>query len=281
MTVPTPTFYILLRNYNPISEITAPQLKQAYQSYGEDVLSLFKDHFKAKNSNKPVQALGSFFAKLDTKLKNIDDIGIVQGWREHFNAQPQTVKSETYKIIPNPVFLGKTFPKAKIASMGNIMSGPVLPPVNSASVTAPVNLIDTGVDLPSYILANINQAANITGKLINKNISSILSDVSDSTKNHGGNLIPDTKHIERMGSVITKIVKEVVNTTGDAGSFVLKTLKYNPFGIKNNDISSPPIVLEQSIEGQTVILNSVGLDLRKRDNTPIKSMASPKTENLP
>jgi hypothetical protein len=280
MTVASPTFFVLLRNYNPINELVAPQLRDAYQNYGNDVLNLFKEHYKAKSSNTPVEALGAFFARLDGRLKNINDVGIVQGWREYFNSQPQTIKSETYKRLPNPAFLGKTFPKGKVASMGNIMSGPVVPPVNTPGIKSPTNLIDPGVDLPSYVFNNINQAATIAGKLLNKNISSILTDLKDSTTAHGGNLIPDIKHAERMGKVVTKVLKEVVNTAGDASGFLLKTLKYNPFGVKNNDISAPPIALEQTMEGQKVILNSVGLDMVKRDTKPLKSLASPKPENL-
>ena len=280
MTTPSSTFFILLRNYNPINEAASPQFKQTFAGYGEDVLGLFKKHFKAKNSNKPVIALGNFFAELDGKLKDIKEIGIVQGWREHFNAQPQAVKSEFYKKIPNPVFLGKTLPSLNTFSQDNIYSGPVLPYANVEGGEAPVNHINTGVNLPPYVKANLAQASTVLGKLQNKNLQSVMEQVSVSTNNHGGNLVADTKHIERMGKVVTSCTKKVLDSVGDAKEFLLKAINFNPFGATNSDISSPQVILEQKIEGQRTVLNSVGLDVTPKDKKPLKAFASPKSTNL-
>jgi len=280
MTTPSSTFFILLRNYNPINEVASPQLKQIFAGYGEEVLDLFKKHFKAKNSNKPVIAMGAFFAELDGKLKNISEVGIVQGWREYFNAQPQGIKSEFYKRVPNPVFLGKTLPSLNTFSQDNIYSGPILPYANVEGEEAPVNHINTGVQLPPYIKANLAQASTILGKLQNKNLQSVMEQVSVNTKNHGANLVADTKHIERMGEVITSCTKKVLDTVGDAKGFLLKAINFNPFGATNSDISSPQVILEQKIEGQRTVLNSVGLDVTPKDRKPLKAFSSPKPTNL-
>jgi hypothetical protein len=273
------TFYILLRNYNPINEASSPQLKQAFSSYGQDVLDLFKKHFRAKNSNFPVRDMGLFFAELDTSLKSIKEPGIIQGWREYFNAQPQNIKSEFYKKVPNPTFLGKTLPSLNTFSPDNVFSGPVTPFANVKGSQIPTNHVNTGAPLPTYISANLAQASSILGKLNNKNLQSIMEQVSVSTKNHGGNLVADTKHVERMGKVLTSCTKKVLDSVGDAKDFLLKAMNFNPFGVTNNDISAPQVILEQSIEGQKTVLNSVGLDILPKVTTPLKSFASPKKTN--
>jgi len=280
MIPPSPTFFLLLRNYNPINEVTSPQLKQAMQAYGDDVLNLFKEHYKAKNSNTPSKSLGSFFAKLDSKLKQIDDAGIIQGWRTHYDSQPSNVKSETLKLLPNPTFLGKSLPQGKVVSMGNILSGPVAHNVNIPGSQIPTNLIDVGTNLPSYITSNLTQASTIVGKLFNKNIVNVMDNISTSDKNHGGNLTPDTKHVERMGKVVTDFTKKLLDGVGDANTFLLKSMNYNPFGVQNSDISSPSLALEQDVEGQKIVMTPTGLDLTKKSKTPIKDFASPKNSNL-
>ena len=280
MIPPSPTFFLLLRNYNPITESISPQLKQAMQGYGEDVLNLFKEHFKAKNSNTPSKSLGTFFAKLDSKLKDIDDVGIVQGWRTYYESQPPNVKSETLKLLPKPIFLGKSLPQGKVVSMGNILTGPVTHNVNLPGAQIPTNLVDLGVNVPSYITSNLTQATTIVGKLFNKNIVSIMDNISVSTENHGGNLTPDSKHVERMGKVVTDFTKKLLDGAGDASTFLLKSMNFNPFGPQNSDISSPGLALEQNVEGQKIVMTPSGLDLIKKSKTPIKNFASPKNSNL-
>jgi hypothetical protein len=280
MIQPSPTFFLLLRNYNPITEVTTPQLKQAMQEYGNDVLDLFKEHYIAKNSNTPTKSLGLFFAKLDGKLKNIKDPGIIQGWRTYYESQPTSVKSEMLKNLPSPTFLGKSFPRGKAVSTGNIFSGPVAHNINLPGSQIPTNLIDTGANVASYITSNLTQASTIVGKLFNKNIVSIMSDISTSDTNHGGNLVPDSKHVERMGEIITDFTKKVLDTVGDANSFLLKAMNYNPFGVQNSDISSPPLNLVHKVEGQDTVMTPTGLDYIQKNKKQIKSYASPKNTNL-
>lgn len=274
------TFYILLRNYTPLNELASPQLKQIFAGYGANILDMFKKHYKAKNSNKPVVALGAFFSELDASLKSVTDLGIVQGWREYFNAQPQKIKAEFYKRTPSPVFLGKTLPSLNTFSQDNLYSGPVLPYANSEKTEAPINHISTGVQLPPYLKASLAQASSILGRIQNKNLQSVMEQVSVSTKNHGSNLVADTKHIERMGKVITSCTKKVLDSVGDAKVFLLKAINFNPFGATNSDISAPQVVLEQTIEGQRTLIGPNGLDIMPVNNKPLKQLASPKTTNL-
>lgn len=280
MIPPSPTFFLLLRNYNPITEVVSPQLKQAMQGYGDEVLNLFKEHYKAKNSNTPTKSLGSFFAKLDSKLKVIKDPGIIQGWRTYYESQPSSVKTETLRLLPNPTFLGKVLPQGKVVSMGNIMTGPVTHNINLPGSEIPTNFIDLGVNVSSYITSNLSQASTIVGKLFNKNIVNVMDSISISTESHSSNLTPDSKHVERMGKVVTDFTKKLLEGVGDAGEFLLKSMNYNPFGTQNSDISSPGIALEQNVEGQKVVISPTGLDLVKPNKNPIKSFASPKSTNL-
>jgi hypothetical protein len=280
MMVPSATFYTLLRNYNPLNETISPQFKEIFKNYGSDTLSLFSEHWQAKNSNTPVKSLGAFFAKLDGKLKNIKDPYIIQEWRDHYRSQPPSVKAETLKLLPNPVFLGRSLPSGKVVSPGNIMSEPVAPPFNLPGSKMPVNLVDTGMQLPSYISSNIASASTLAGKLFNNNIKSIVDTVSVSTKAHASNLVPDSKHVERMGKVVAPFLKKVLGSVSDAGGFLLKTMNFNPFGAQNSDISAPRMAIERSVEGQKVVVNSIGQDIAAAALVTNKEFASPKQSNL-
>ena len=280
MIPPSGTFYILLRHYNGLNEVVSPQLKQVFSSYSSNILDSFKAHHEAINSNNPVRNLAIFFAKLDSQLKNFNDPGIVAGWRSYFKSRPEKIKSEFYKLVPNPKFLGVNMPTGNVASFGNIMSGPVAPSLNTPQNKAPVNLINMGVNVPSYIMSNVISASTMLGKLYNKNIVGVMDSVSVSTKSHGSNLVPDTKHVERMGKAVQPFYKKILNGLGDAGNYFLKNLNFNPFGVQNSDISSPNMVVQQSVGGNSSLLNAAGQDISKKYSGTVKDFASPKPSNL-
>lgn len=277
---PSGTFYILLRNYNSLSEIISPQLKQIFSSYSSDVLDGFKAHYEALNSNNPVKNLAIFFAKLDSQLKNINDPGIVAGWRAYFKSRPDNIKSEFYKLLPNPKILGVNMPAGNVVSFGNIMSGPVTPSLNLPGIDAPVNLINLGVKVPAYVMSNVITASTMLGKLYNKNITGIMDSLSVSTKSHGSNLVPDSKHVERMGKVIQPFYKKIISGLGDASNFFLKSLNFNPFSVQNSDISSPNMVIQQSVGQSSSLLNAAGQDISKKYAGTVKDFAAPKPSNL-
>lgn len=280
MITPSGTFYILLRSYNGLSEIVSPQLKQIFSAYDGVVLDSFKAHYEALNSNSPSKNLSIFLAKLDGQLKNVNDPGIVAGWRAYFKSRPDKIKSEFYKLVPNPKFLGVNMPVGNVVSFGNIMSGPVTPSVNLPGNKAPVNLINLGAKVPSYVMSNVVAASTMLGKLYNKNITEIMDSISVSTKSHGSNLVPDTKHVERMGKVVQPFYKKLINTMGDAGNFFLKNMNFNPFGVQNSDISAPNLVIQQSVGGSSSLVNAAGQDITKKYAGTVKDFASPKQSNL-
>lgn len=277
---PSGTFYILLRHYTGLNEIVSPQLKQIFSGYSSDILDSFKAHYEALNSNNPVKNLAIFFAKLDGQLKGFNDPGIVAGWRAYFKSRPEKIKSEFYKILPSPKFLGINMPMGNVVSFGNIMSGPVTPSLNLPQNKAPVNLINMGAKVPSYVMSNLVAASTMLGKLYNKNIVGVMDDISVSTKSHGSNLVPDTKHVERMGKVVQPFYKKIINGLGDAGNYFLKNMNFNPFGIQNSDISAPNIVIPQNIGNSASLLNAAGQDISKKYSGTVKDFASPKPSNL-
>lgn len=277
---PSGTFYTLLRYYNSLNEIVSPELKQIFSSYSTDILDSFKAHYEALNSNNPVKNLAVFFTKLDDQLKNFNDPGIVAGWRAYFNARPEKVKSEFYKLLPSPKFLGVNMPRGNVVSFGNIMSGPVVPNLNLQQNNVPVNLINTGVKLPSYLLSNLVAASTMLGKLNNKNLIGIMDSFSISTKSHGSNLVPDTKHVERASKIVQPFFKNIIDKLKDAGSFFFKNLNFNPFGVQNSDISVPNVVIPQNMGSYSGLLNSVGQEISKKIRETVKDFASPKPTNL-
>ena len=271
----------MLRNYNPITEINSPQLKQIFSSYDSTTINTFKDHWNALHSNEPVKNLGYFFAKLDSTLSKINDPGVVQGWRSEYNKQPQSVKSQFLQLKPKPTFLGKSFAKGGVVDQRNIASGPVMPFLNLPSDSQlPINYVNTSMELPPSVESNLTALSNILGKLVNKNISSIQSTISTSDKAHGSNLVPDSKFVERMGKVVAPFMEKVITAAGDAGGFLLKTINFNPFGVQNADISAPNLAFQQSVEGQSLAVNAIGQDIRENTKVSIKDYASPKQTNL-
>jgi len=279
--VPTATFYTLLRNYNPLNELISPQIKQIFAGYGDNVLSQFKAHWDAKNSNQPVLKLASFFARLDGQLKNISDPGIVQGWRSYFNSMPLAVKSETYKLLPNPVFLGKALPLLGPVDPKNIVQTSTTPFFNVPNTKGvPVNYSNPGVRLNPSLEANYFAALKLLGITQNKNITPVIGSVAKSTENHGTNLVPDSEHPKRIGKIITSYTKKLQEIAGDASSFMLKAINFNPFGVQNSDISSPAIAFEQIVEGQRVVVDGSGRTVKDRTPTTIKEFASPKPTNI-
>jgi hypothetical protein len=61
MVPPSASFFTMLKNYNPITEYTMPQLKEVFGEFGDEVLEQFKQYYKAKNARNPVEKLGEFY----------------------------------------------------------------------------------------------------------------------------------------------------------------------------------------------------------------------------
>lgn len=279
--VPTSLFYTLLRIYNPINEKIYPQLKQIFSRYGDNVLDQFKAHWEAKNSNKPVLAMANFFAKLDGQLKSVSDTGIVEGWRSYFNSQPPSVKTETLKLLSKPVFLGVKLPTLGPVDSKNLLQSSTTPFFNVPGASkSPVNFTNTGVRLSPVIEANLASASKLLGVINNKNITPVIGSVSKSTENHGTNLVPDSEHPKRVGKIITSYTKKIQEIAGDASGFLLKALNFNPYGSQNRDIFSPPVAFEQIVEGEKLVVDGSGIDVKSGSPTNIKSFASPKQTNL-
>jgi len=279
--VPTATFYTLLRNYNPVNELIAPQLKEIFGQYGPEVLDTFKAHWDAKNSNKPVERLADFFSKLDGQLKNIDDPGIVEGWRSHFKSQSPLIKSETLRKLPKPTFLGVNLPKLGPVDPRNLFQAATTPFFNTAGGGgAPPNFTNIGVRLSPTLEANMASALKIVGTISNKNLTPIIGSLAKSTMNHGTNLVLDSEHVKRVGEVITSYTKKLQEVVGDASSFLLKSINFNKFGVQNVDISSPAIAFTNVVEGLNTVVDGVGKDIVSKLPINVKDFASPKPSNL-
>jgi len=279
--LPSATFYTLLRNYSPLNEIISPQIKQIFKGYGDNVLNQFKAHWEAKNSNQPVQKLAQFFSKLDGQLKNISDPGIVQGWRSYFSSMPPSVKSETLKLLPNPTFLGKSLPSMGPVDPKNLVQTSTTPFFNVPNAKGvPVNYSNPGVRMNPSLEANYISALKLLGTIQNKNVAPAIGSVSTSKEAHGTNLVPDSEHSNRVGKIITSYAKKIQDIVGDASGFLFKSLNFNPFGVQNSDISSPPIAFEQLVEGQRVVVDGSGRTIADRKPINIKQFVSPKPNNV-
>lgn len=261
MAIPSsPAFGTLIRTLNPYSEKAIETLTAVFGSYGDEVLEQFKKYYIAKNAPDPVKSLGAFFKSLDGQLANIQDPGIVRGWLKFFDSQGPKVRNELYKQLPSPSFLGKSFPSAAngLIKPDNIYSPQVMPnvPNPSAAVSA---IISTGMELPGYITTNIALASKALNDIFNSNISFGLDKFGSPDKAHMGNLVPDSKHIERIVSAAPNFVQKIISSFGNAGNFMAKTLGFNQFGVDNKNISSPNYKLNaQKAEQQKVLVGSSG-----------------------
>lgn len=248
------TFFSLLRNYNPISRYTNPQLRQAFLGYGDQVLSQFERYYKATNSNNPIEQLGNFYAQIDKELGSIGDPGIVSGWMAHFKSESQNVKNNAISKIGTPQFLGRSFPASanSLISPENIYTDSVRPNIPAPGGKVP-HIISTGMQLPGYITSNLLLAGNVLGELFNSNIAPSLGKIGASDKSHQGNLVPDTKHIERISAAAPKFVQNILKSYGKASSYMAQCLGFNKFGVQNKNVSSPNVRYNTLEGGKQVI----------------------------
>lgn len=260
MIPPAASFFTLLRNYNPYTEVTMPQLKQAFGSYGDEVLQQFKKYYKAKNSNKPVEKLGQFYKELDGQLASISDAGIVSGWINYFKTESQRVKDEAIKRIGSPQFLNRSFPSAlnNLTSMDNIYTNAVKPAVIDPNPKIP-HLVSTGMDLPGYIMVNLIYAGQVLGEAFNANIGIGADVAAKNTDPHQGNLVPDDKHPDRITGAAPKFIKNALSFFGAAQNFMSKNLGFNKYGVQNKNISSPNYKLDNKVsENQQIKIQGTG-----------------------
>lgn len=257
---PSTSFFNLVRNFNPIREQTMPQIASAFGSYGQQVLEQFKKYFTAKNSSDPIEKLATFFANLDGELASISDPGIVSGWIEFFKSQGPNVRTKALSKLGSPQFLDKSFPPSAnhLITAENIFSQNVIQQTIDAAMKIP-NLISTGVQLPGYIQTNIVQASHALGEIFKSNITPALGKLAKNTDPHQGNLVPDSKHPERIGAAASKFVEGVINSFGSAASYMSQVLGFNDFSVQNKNVSSPNYKLNVlSSQQQQVRMNSLG-----------------------
>lgn len=261
MIPPAPSFFNLVRNYNPYTEYTMPQLREIFGEYGDEVLDQFKRYYKAKNSNNPVQKLGEFFASLDGELAGISDAGIVSGWINFFKSQSQNVKDRAISIVGSPRFLNRNFPPPlnQLVTAENIYSDNVRPAMIDPNPKIP-HLISTGMDLPGYISNNLLYAGQVLGEIFNSNIAIVSSRTTKNDLPHQGNLVPDSKHPDRITAAATNFLKNAINYFGPAASFMAKNLGFNKYGVQNKNISSPNYNLNaKTAENQEIKVKATGV----------------------
>lgn len=239
MLPPTPAFGTLLRKYNPITENTIPQLKEAFGQYGDEVLDQFKRYYRAKHSTNPVERLGEFYRALDGELASISDTGIISGWINFFKTESLKVRESAIKKLGSPQFLNRNFPPPlnHLTTMDNIYSNNVKPAVIDPKPKVP-HIISTGMDLPGYITVNLIYAGQVLGEIFNSNIAAAADVSSKNTDPHLGNLVPDQLHPERIAAAAAKFIENAVGFFGAAANFMSKNLGFNKYGVQNKNMSS-------------------------------------------
>lgn len=260
MVPPTPAFQNLIRNYNPINEVTIPQMKEVFGEYGDEVLDQFKRYFKAKNAKNPVEKMGDFYKRLDRELASINDAGIVSGWINFFKTESQRVKDNAIKKIGSPQFLNRNFPPKlnHITTSENVYSNNVKPSVINPKPQVP-HLISTGMDLPGYITNNLISAGQVLGEIFNSNIAAVMDSAAESTKAHLGNLVPDSKHPERIMGAAAKFTENALSFFESAANFMSKNLGFNKYGVQNKNMSAANYKLDSiQTEGQNIKTDAMG-----------------------
>lgn len=261
---PAPSFFVLLRNFNPYTEETLPQLKEAFGDYGDQVLEQFKRYYKANNSNNPVERLGEHYKNIDSELTGISDPGIVSGWIDFFKTESQKVRNNALSKIGSPQFLTREFPSQlnHLTSMENTYSNSVKPAVIDPNPKVP-HLISTGMQLPGYITMNLIYAGQVLGELFNANIGIAADNSSKNTDPHQGNLVPDDKHPGRIAAAAAKFIQNALNFFGSAASYMAKNLGFNEYGVQNKNIGIPnPILTQTTTQGQ-----QIQIDISNHPNT--------------
>jgi hypothetical protein len=271
----TPQFNALLKNFNTITDTIAPQLRSIF-SFGNDVMDTFLDFFRAKNSQDPVNNLVDFFVSLDGKLENITDTGIVKGWMQQFAALPQDIIDEVLgKLGGEGKFLLRTFSDsiAEVTRPQNYRDDSVLPNLNVPDTV--LDIIDTGMKIPGYLESGLNEIAQVTKQLVNKNISGLIEDVASSAIAHGANLVADTLQLSRFTGIITDYLSQATSVFTGAADFVRQTINYSPFA--GTIIAAPVLELVNLTEGLALNVNSIGRDIISLPEKAISLLTNPQS----
>lgn len=260
MIPPSASFFTMLKNYNPITEYTMPQLKEVFGEFGDEVLEQFKRYYKAKNARNPVDKLGEFYKSLDGQLASISDPGIVSGWISYFKTESQKVRDSAIKKIGTPQFLNRSFPSAlnNLTTLDNIYTNNVRPAIIDPNPKVP-HMVSTGMDLPGYIMVNLVHAGHILGEAYNSNAAIAADVASKNTDPHQGNLVPDEKHPDRITAAAPKFIKNALSFFGAAQNFMAKNLGFNKYGVQNKNISSVNYKLnEKTSQDQNIKIMGTG-----------------------
>jgi len=254
MIPPSPSFFNLIRNYNPYTEETIPQLKQAFGAYGDTILNQFKRYYTAKRSSNPVENLSTFFSQIDRELASISDPGIVSGWVTFFKTQSPNVRNRTISKLGSPQFLDRNFPPPanNLITGENVYTPNVFPNIPNPNLQVP-HLIHTGVDLPGYIQTNLTLANHILTEVFNSNIAPALGKLAVNTVPHMGNLVADALHPDRIMAAAPKFLQNLLQTFGSAAGFLAKNLGFNRFSVENKNVSSPNYKLDEQVAEKQII----------------------------
>lgn len=267
-------FNTLLKNVNSITNVISPQLTSAL-NFGEDIVGSFTKFFQAKNSNNPFNDTVDFFVELDGLLGKVDDAGIVKGWMQQFAAMPQKIIDEVLnKLGGEANFLLRTFSDTigEVTRVQNYRDDSTIPNINLSNTVS--DLIDTGMKLPSYIEEGLTQIGQLTSQFANKNLSGIVGEVANSAIAHGANLVADSLHLDRFGSIINDYLSQATSVFGDASGFVRQVLNYSPFAGSN--VAAPVLELVEKAEGLALSLDSVGRDIIDLPQKAVSLLKLPK-----
>lgn len=265
-------FNTLLKTVNPLNGLISPEILNLF-GFNGDIMSAFNAFNQAKNSVNPVEDMINFFVDLDGKLESITDPGIVKGWMQQFSSMPQSIIDGVLSKIPQPTFLNRGFSDSigGVSKVQNYRDESVIPNLNVKDTL--VDIIDTGMKLPSYIEENLNKVGQTTKQLLNKNLSGIVGTIGSSDVAHGANLVPDSLHLERFSSIANDYLSKATETFSGASNFLQQVLSETPFAGTN--VAAPVFDVIQKVEGLSVAVNSAGQDIVNLPQKAISLLTTP------
>jgi hypothetical protein len=219
---------------------------------------------KTKVSNDVIKAQTDFFVELDNRLKSMSP-QFAAYWINQFNRSLEAVRNEV--LIKNN---GGTFYQNFSDCIGSLTkqenyyddSTQLVSDVSGDDIMAPLrygasltNKISTYTQL---LHAEMSKKVNL---VFRKNIKNIQEKISTSTQPHGDNLVPDSRHFERIQNIVSSLNQKLRQQFKELYGVIELYSSYNSRSSSNNIQFVPNIDISVDIEGtpinQDILFNRV------------------------
>lgn len=232
----------------------ASNFLEAVSNYADQIETSI-NYDKTKVSNDPILAQRDFFSALDSKMNSMQP-QFAADWINIFNRSLDEVKTQVYAKIGTGTFF-KSFGDSIgcLTKVENYIddSMQLVSDVQGQDSPAPLRY---GSSLSNKIspstLSMIGEFSKKINSVFRKNLQNIQNTISNSTKAHGSNLVPDTEHFKRMKNIFVGYTQKVQSEFKGLYNVIDYYCKYNPRSGITNLQMVPGFNITIDVEGNPI-----------------------------